>query len=60
MEPTTHIVYRSRMQAEADQFWWDLILEHPDATLATLGVAALLVVSLVAYSQWPRRKRRVR
>lgn len=56
-EPTRHIVYHSRMDAAADEFWWELMMAHPTATLVILASIGAAIVGGVLWS-WFRSSRR--
>ncbi len=51
------IVYRSRAEEAADAFWWDVMSDHPTATLVVLGLIALVIVAVPLSAVFKRRRR---
>ena len=51
-DPQTHIVYRSRMDAEIDAFWYDLFTNNPWIWYVIAGVLALAIIAICGRLLW--------
>jgi hypothetical protein len=51
----TIIIYRSRMDAMADEYWWDLFQRHPQWFAWGIGVFVVLVLASIIVIAWPSK-----
>ena len=49
------IVYRSRMDAEADAFWWDLFEKNPTAFAWGIGLLSATILLSIVIIVWPKK-----
>jgi hypothetical protein len=48
-EPSQHIMYRSRWEAEVDNFWWGVLTDNPWLIYVGLGLAGLFACFVIGF-----------
>jgi xanthine/uracil/vitamin C permease (AzgA family) len=62
-EPSQHVMYRSRLEAEVDNFWWGVLTDNPWLIYVGMGLAGLFacfIIGMQIHSWWQMRKFRNR
>ena len=49
------VVYRSRFEQQADEFWFDLLTSNPNFTFIAFIIIALFVIGLFLFSLFKNR-----